>query len=697
MPTQQKAVPILAPKAKTPIDSVPSSSWYTMRALRKGVAEIAIFDEIGDFGLTAREFSRDLKSHGDISLINLYIHSPGGSVFEGMAIYTLLVNHPARVEVFIGGLAASMASVVAMAGDQITMPENAMMMVHRPWGIQGGDADEMRRYADLLDKVERNLIGAYTKKTGLSDDEVRDMLATETWFTGPEAVEHGFADQLAEPLTAAASLSSNRMKEFSHMPQKMQDLMKPRGQGPTPPQEPKPAASAGGNAPQGGQPTPPQEPKPAHPATAADPAALTQADFKATEQQRRDAVKAVFSPFAGTHATLERECLDDMETTAAMAKDKLLAKLGAGTTPSAPRRDSGAHAGNGNIVGDGVKDSILGRLGFKSVEKDNVYSGMTLSELARASLAERGVGIAGMDRRTIVGMAFTHSSSDFGNLLADVAHKAMMKGFEEADETFQAWTTRGVLTDFKPNKRVDLSTFPALANVSEGAEYTHGSFGDRGETITLATYGKLLSITREAIINDDLSAFDRIPRLMGRAAIRTVGDLVYAVLTSNNAMSDGNNLFNTGTHKNQLTAGALSTARIDEAKTKMRTQKDGAATLNIRPAHLLTPVALESTARALLEGEFDPAYTTSNVPNPVRGLVDVIADARLDDDSAVNSYMTAGAGMYDTIEVGYLDGNDRPYLEQQQGFTTDGAVFKVRMDAGVAPLSWRTMVKMPGA
>lgn len=707
MPKQMTA--LMAPMAKTPIDAVPAQRWFTMRALRRGVAEIAIYDEIGGWGITAREFSDELKGYGDLSLINLHIHSPGGDVFEGMAIYNLLVNHPARVEVTVDGLAASMGSVIAMAGDQITMPENAMMMVHRPWGIQGGDADEMRRYAELLDKVESNLVSAYTKKTGLSDEEVREMLAAETWFTGPEAVERGFADQLAEPLTAAASLKSHRMKEFANMPKQLQELMKPRGQGPAQPQEPNPTPQGGGQepAPQGGQPQEPQPrapvftpapvPSAAAPSSGQPSAAEIQAQVVAKEKARREAVKAVFQPFAGKFADTERTCLDDMEITAEQAKDKLLAALGRGTTPTdGPRKDAGVFADNGNIVGDGIRNAIAGRIGLEKREKDNAYVGMTLAELARASLTERGIGVAGMDRLSIVGSAFTHSSSDFGNLLRDVAEKSMLRGYEEAQETFQRWTTRGVLTDFKPSHRVDLSTFPSLREVPEGAEYKYASVGDRGETITLATYGELMSITRQAIINDDLSAFDRLPRLMGRAAIRTVGDLVYAVLTGNPAMSDGNALFSTA-HKNQLTAGALSIARLDEGKTKMATQKDGKATLNIRPSYLLTPVALESTANAFVRGEFDPANPDARIPNPVRDMVEVVADARLDADSATTSYMTAAPGAFDTVEVAYLDGRDTPFLDEMEGFSVDGATFKVRMDAGVAPLSYRTVVKLPGS
>lgn len=612
-----------------------------------------------------------------------------------MAIYNLLLNHPARVEGEVLGLAASMGSVIAMACDTLIMPENAMMMIHRPWGIQGGDADSMRRYADLLDKVEDTLVTAYTSKTGKSADEIKTMLAAETWLTGAEAVEQGFADQLAQPLQMAASLTSKRIEEFEHMPDKLKALMSPRGQGNNPPPTP-PANPAPAPAPANAAHNPPANPAPANPAPTAG---YTREQFQQEEQQRRQAVAAVFSPFGTTHAALQQECLNDMSIDAAAAKDKLLQALGSNTTPTAPPRpDAHIHAGNGNIVRDGLQNSLAARIQLEPLEKDNAYAGMTLREMARAYLVDNGVGIASYNGNAmgIVGAAFTHTTGDFGLLLADVARRSMLKGYEEAEETFQKWTAKGNLPDFREMGRVDLTTFPSLRKVQEGAEYKYATIGDRQEKISLATYGELLSISRQAIINDDLSAFTRVPQMMGRAAIRTVGDLVYALLGSSHKMSDGKALFHAD-HNNLMGAGALSIARYDEAKTKMARQKEGNSVLNIRPAYHIVPVSMESTAKALLSAEFDPSMAEARVPNPVRGMAEVIADARLDEQSTTISYLAASPTQYDTIEVAYLDGNDQPYMEQQQGFTVDGAVFKVRMDAGVAPLSYRTLLKMPGA
>jgi ATP-dependent protease ClpP protease subunit len=642
---------------------------------------IALYGVIGlDF--RARDLALALNQHAKAKELDVFVHSGGGSVVEGLAMYNIMQRFQGHKRFHIDGIAASMMSVVICAADEVIMPDNTQIMIHLPRlapNDGGMVADDLRELADHLDEYGEKMLDAYVRRTGQPREKLLEMTRKETYLTALEALELGFADSVTTPLEMVAQINLDSPQELFPM----DPVTNPAAPATSTVKEPIVANTE------------------AAPTILSAPVPSTddiRAQLQAAEQTRRAGITAAFGGFAAGHADLLNACLLDMNVTAEQAKDKLLAKLGAGTEPSAPSANPNTHihAGNGNIVGDSVRNAIEARVGLIAIESGNQFSGMSLMELARASLQHRGVGVSGMDRNGIVGMAFTHSSSDFGNLLADVARKSMLKGLTEAPETFQQWTGKGNLTDFRPAKRVDLTSFPNLDKVAEGAEYTYGTVGDRGEQIVLATYGKLFSITRQAVINDDLSAMTRVPQIMGRAAIRTVADLVYAVLTGNPAMSDGKALFHAD-HKNLLSAAALSIARIDEAKSKMRLQKDGKANLDIRPAFLLTPVALESTARALLAAEFDPSMPNANVPNPVRGIVEVIADPRLDDASATTTYMTASAGMYDTIEVAYLDGNDQPYLEQQQGFTVDGAAFKVRIDAGVAPLSWRTMQKLPGA
>jgi ATP-dependent Clp endopeptidase proteolytic subunit ClpP len=679
--------PLMRPQGSTPSTNSPSGgeSWYRLRASAGGVVEMLLYGDIGSWGITANQFSNDLKALGDVSQINLHVHSPGGDVFEGMAIYNLLKNHPARVEGTVDGLAASMGSVILMASDVIRIPANAMIMVHKPWGIQGGDADEMRRYADLLDKVEDSLVAAYTNKTGKTSDEVKALLAAETWMTGVEAVELGFADELVEPVAAFAKINSQRMQDFQKMPDSLKNLFDPRGSAPAPVAAP-PAPVA---------------------AAPAAPAALTpdqiMAQGAAAEAARRNAINAAFAPFA-VHVALRDTCLDDFACTVDQANAKLLAAIGQGTTPTATTRHPG-HITNGNLVGDSVRASLYGRLGLEENEADNAYNFMTLRELARASLADRAIGVASLRPMDMVGLAFTHDASDFGNILLDASHRSLLEGWEQATETYQLWTRAGRLSDFKVANRVGLGSFSTLREVRPGAEYKYITLGDSGETIRLATYGEIFSINRQAIINDDLDALSAIPRMMGEAARATIGDLVYDTLINNGKMRDGKPLFD-ASRKNLFSGAnsALSIESMSAAKSAMALQKakvakdgDKARTLNIRPAFLLCPVALEDKANQLIRSTSVPTATVNaGVVNPIKDFAQVIGEPRLDDASSASWYL-AGRQNSDTIEVAYLDGIDVPYIDQQEGFTSDGIATKVRIDAGVSALDSRGLNKSVGA
>ncbi|EHH5000736.1 phage tail tape measure protein [Escherichia coli] len=166
----------------TPTTSPKINSWFRMQAGHQSDADIYIYDEIGFWGVTAKQFISDLNALGDITHINLHINSPGGDVFEGIAIFNALKTHGASITVYVDGVAASMASVIAMVGNPVIMPENTFMMIHKPFGFTGGDAEDMRTYADLLDKVEAVLLPAYAQKTGKTTDEIAAMLADETWI-----------------------------------------------------------------------------------------------------------------------------------------------------------------------------------------------------------------------------------------------------------------------------------------------------------------------------------------------------------------------------------------------------------------------------------------------------------------------------------------------------------------------------------
>jgi ATP-dependent protease ClpP protease subunit len=197
-------------------------NWYSIKAKGAASGEIWIYEEIGDFwgeGVSAKAFAKDLKNLGPVETIDVHINSPGGVVWDGIAIYNLLKQHTARVNVKIEGLAASIASVVAMAGDEVAMAENAMMMVHNPWGITIGNAGDHRQAADMLDKIGDSILLAYVNKQAPAPDEMerqREKMAglmdAETWFSAQEALDLGLIDVISESLKMAANFDLSKFK-----------------------------------------------------------------------------------------------------------------------------------------------------------------------------------------------------------------------------------------------------------------------------------------------------------------------------------------------------------------------------------------------------------------------------------------------------------------------------------------------------
>lgn len=179
-----------------------------------------VTDEWEDSDTSAAGFRDALKSLGNVKEINLHINSPGGSVFEGIAIYNMLKQNKAKVNVYVDALAASIASVIAMSGDAIFMPSNSMMMIHNPYTVAVGNANELRKAADDMDQITKASVASYLAKAGdkLDEDTLKDLMDNETWLTAQEAVDYGLADEVLEPNKTVASLDNPFAKKFKHLP-----------------------------------------------------------------------------------------------------------------------------------------------------------------------------------------------------------------------------------------------------------------------------------------------------------------------------------------------------------------------------------------------------------------------------------------------------------------------------------------------
>jgi ATP-dependent Clp protease, protease subunit len=186
-------------------------SWYSMRA-RMGAAEISIYDEIGAYGVSAKGFLAELGALPVAAPIDLRLNSPGGSVFDAVAIHNALKRHDGTVTVWIDGIAASAASYVAMAGDEIVMPENAFLMIHDPAGLVMGTAADMRAMAEALDKVKGGLLRGYAARSGKPEQEISALMAAETWFDAQDALDLGLATRIAEPVRMAARFDIARFR-----------------------------------------------------------------------------------------------------------------------------------------------------------------------------------------------------------------------------------------------------------------------------------------------------------------------------------------------------------------------------------------------------------------------------------------------------------------------------------------------------
>ncbi|HOQ47743.1 MAG TPA: hypothetical protein PK157_20705, partial [Bryobacteraceae bacterium] len=300
------------------------------------------------------------------------------------------------------------------------------------------------------------------------------------------------------------------------------------------------------------------------------------------------------------------------------------------------------------------------------------WAGQTLLDLAKECLESSGTRTRRLPRHEIAKLAL--STSDFPSILADVANKTLRQAYEAYPRTFLPFSRRRSAVDFKNINAVQLGEAPSLMKVNEKGEFTHGSIAESKETYKLATYGRIVSITRQTIINDDLSAFTRIPAGFGVAAATLESDTVWGIITSNPAMGDGVALFHAN-HANLNTGAgsALALAGLGAGMAAMAKQKglDGVTVLNVQPRYLVVPVALQLTAFQMIAPNLAPAKSADLVPDYIRALTP-IAEPRLDAASTTAWYLFASPDQIDTIEYAYLEGQDGVYIETRQGFDVDG-------------------------
>lgn len=363
--------------------------------------------------------------------------------------------------------------------------------------------------------------------------------------------------------------------------------------------------------------------------------------------------------------------------------DTLAARDAGGTAPRLPFENSGAGASSQ------VASALDARLGIRGAKGDS----RSLVELAATCLEAAGVrNVRSMNRNEIATRAL--GTGDFPALLADSAGRALQQAYSIVPSPLKALARKVVLPDFRDRSVIRVGAAPELNQINEHGEYTYSFMDEASASWKLATYGRIVALTRQAIINDDLGGFADVINKFGEAAARKEGDLLSALILANPTIDDVA-LFHASRGTLLTGAGsALASAGIAAAVKALRLQKEiGGGFIQQTPAYIVVPAALELTAR---QAVFSIAPAKTSDANPIEQTLQVIVEPRLDANSTTAWYLV-GTGASNSLEYGYLDGNEGVYVETRNGFEVDGLEIKARLDFGcgfVAPTGW---IKNAGA
>jgi len=505
------------------------------------------------------------------------------------------------------------------------------------------------------------------------------------WYTAAEASDEGFIDSVVAAIPIAAAFDLSRFRGIPAAAAKFSTKERPMGD----------------QNKQSG--------------TSNSPAVVNEAEVEArgreAEAQRR---KDIADLGAGTFgqregvAALLKTCQEDLACTVDVARQRLLAHLATDAGPLGghyvatleDEREKFLAAASAAIMARAAARDSKGAT--IRVDESNPYRGRRAVDLARICAQRAGVRVDGLDEMRVVGAAFTQSGSDFPILLENTMRKTLQQAYAVQPATWTRFCRVGSVSDFRAHPRYRLGSLSNLEQVAENAEYKNKQIPDGAKaSITAITKGNIISVSRQMIINDDLGAFIDLAGMLGRAAKRTVEADVYVLLVLNSGMgptmSDGKALFHVD-HGNVAADGDLSVVVVDSMRSKMALQKDisGNDYLDLHPAVIVVPTASGGTARVINDAQYDP--DTANKlqrPNMVRGLFrDIVDTPRL---AGTRAYAFADPNEAPVIEVAFLNGEQEPFLELEEGFRIDGAQWKVRLDFGVAALDYRGAVTAKGA
>lgn len=711
--------------------------------------ELLLYGIIGDWwdGLDAKSIVEQLNALPGNEIV-VRIQSPGGSVTEGLAMFNNLKQSAKTVKVFIDGIAASMGSAVAMAGDEINIPSNALFMLHKPSAMVGGNANELRDYADNLDVFEGSLLQIYSDRTGKAVDDIKALLSDgkDHYFRGQEAIDYGLADQLTDPVKINAKDSF--FAELKIPDAYASALFVPIAAAAAKPTEEesmkiKIKAKGGGwhlvpaitaalensyenvaeivaaMAAKGvvitaqhlsgavefetealtavavavGIQVPAAAPAPVAPAAILDANAAV-----ANERNRVKELRAVGMQARVTDVVVNGWIDDGI--TVVDARAKALEVVAQRDTSNAP---AGTHirmssAAPRTELRTAMATAILNRVQpdqYKLDEVSGQFRGQNLMGMISTAMAFAGESVIGKTHNDLIAMAM-HTTSDFPLILQEAANKVLRAAYDLQPRTFTAIAARTNADNFRAKRSLQIGGGTSLDKVNEKGEFKSGTVSESGESYKLETFGRIFSFTRQLMINDDLGALVRFFNQIGNLASRKESDVVWSLVKANPNMADGTSVYGSGaTRKNLVAGAAINEATLTGLKKSHRQMVglDGEP-LNIAPKYLVVNTEREVEAQKMLE--IIQAAQSSNV-NVFARSMDLIVEARLDGVANNPFYSFADPVAVPTLEYAYLSGNEGPTTTTEWGFDTDGMKLKVVHDFGAGFVDFRGTAKGAGA
>ncbi|WP_299145985.1 head maturation protease, ClpP-related [uncultured Tateyamaria sp.] len=708
-------------------------------------------DELYLYGTVGRDFwGEDCFTAADVSTfldeaegdITVYVNSGGGLVHEGVTIYNLLRAYAGHKRVVIQGVAASIASVIVLAGDDIVMGDGAMMMVHDPaqWFIDGrGTEDEHRRVADGLGKAAQNMAKLYARRTGMSQDEAREIMRAETWMDGDEALEQGFVTELAQDPETDVSVAAFDYALYANAPAAMKSAgreiqsqisqlalvamiagrpAQERSQTMAKRPNNKPRgvragddtleATAGDDTLVAGSGDDTME-------AAADDDTLNggegddtmaaadgddTVDGGASDDDDDDAATAStltqMAASFGLPAAVAQHMIDQGMTATQAAAHLAIEVQGENPMTNSNRRGPNRTA----IIRDeretlraGMTGAIVAQMG-RAREVDGrarQYMGMPLVEMAAHAIGYTGPVRSAADRIAVFEAA-THSTSDFPAIFENALHKRLLASYEAQAPTYQQIAERQDFMDFREVPLVRPGDFPELQKINENGEIKHGTFSESKETAILSSYGRVITISRQMMINDDLGAIDRVLSNYGQRVAQFEDKTFYAFALAAK-MADGNAMFGTARSNLAASGAALSVTTVDAGLQAMVAQKglDGDV-LGIVPSLILTGAKQSLKAKQLI-AEVTPAKSTD--VNPYSGDFTHVQTPRITTNAWYLLTAPGTAGGSNWI-YGFLDGAEGPRVRTDEPFGRQGMAVSVEHDFGVGAQDFRYGYKNAG-